>query len=103
MLSALLEYLDGGRSGALDCRAVHDHALGPIDGRDVVHHVHHEGLDDGPQAAGSGISRYGLVGYGLDRSFVEDELDLVDTHRLLVLAQDRVLGLGDDALQVVAW
>ena len=59
-------------------------------------------LDDGPEAARAGIARYGLVGDRLDRALVEYELDVVEPHRLLVLAQHGVLRLGDDALEVLA-
>ena len=58
-------------------------------------------LDDGAQAAGAGAARQGLGGDGGERLVGEHELDAVQREELLVLPRERVLGLGEDAHEVV--
>ena len=69
--------------------------------RQVEHDAEQRLLDDGAQAACAGAARQRLDGDGGERLLGEHELDAVQREELLVLARQRVLGLRQDAHQVV--
>src|SRR5207302_4278230 len=65
--------------------------------RQVVHDLEEDLLEDGAQAARSGATKQRLLGNGLERVGRELELDIVEFEHPLVLLDDRVLGLDEDA------
>ena len=69
--------------------------------RQVEHDAEQRLLDDGAQAAGAGAALQRLDGDGVERLVGEHQLDAVQLEELLVLARERVLGLGQDAHEVV--
>ncbi|CAN3971354.1 Cysteine-rich VLP domain-containing protein, partial [Dysosmobacter welbionis] len=69
--------------------------------RDVVHHGSQDTLHDGPQAPGADVPLDGLVGDGLQGLRLELQLHLVVLHQLLVLLHQGVLGLRQDADQIL--
>src|SRR5213592_3754189 len=81
---------------ALDRFGGHDDLPDVGPGRDLVHHVEEDLLDDRPQAAGAGLPLR-RAGRGRDEPVLgELQLHLVDREELLVLLHDRVLGLSED-------
>ena len=66
---------------------------------DLVHHVQQHRLHDGAQAARAGLELDGLVGRGLQRVGREDQLDVVQAEQALVLLDQGVARLGQDAHQ----
>src|SRR5579883_605392 len=89
-----------GLAVAADDFVVHNALARAIHGRDVEHDVRQRVLDDGSQPAGAGLLRQGQLGRGAQGIRGEDELHLVQRQELLVLLDDGVLGLGQDADQV---
>ena len=63
----------------------------------LEHHLLEDLLHDGPQAAGTGAAQERLVGDRRDGLVVELELDAVDLEHALVLLDQGVPGLGEDA------
>ena len=68
----------------------------------LVHHREQDLLHDRPQAAGAGAAQHRLVGDRLERVVGELELDVVELEQPLVLLDQRVARLGQDADQRVA-
>ena len=78
-----------------------DFALGVVEGNDLLavgrhieHHIHHYRLADGAQTSSAEFELYGLVHDILENILLEAELDIVELHKALVLADNRVLRLG---------
>ncbi len=69
--------------------------------RELEHHVEEGELDDRAQAAGAGLAREGVLGDLDERIVGEDELDRVVAEEALVLADERILRLGEDLDEVV--
>ena len=65
-------------------------------GRHLVHHREQHLFHDGAQAAGAGAAQDGLVGDRLEGVVGELQLDAVELEEPLVLADQGVLGLGED-------
>ena len=63
----------------------------------LVHDVEQHLFEDGPQAAGAGAPQQGLVGHRAERVVGELELDVLELEELLVLLDQRVAGLDEDA------
>ena len=78
-------------------RAV-DHAARDVGAaRQVVHHLEQHLLEDRPQAACAGPALERLFGDGFERVVGEHEVDVVELEELLVLLEQRVLRLDEDA------
>ena len=67
--------------------------------RDVEHHLKHDLLQYGPQPSGSGLALQRIVGDGLERLLLDDELHVVHLEQALVLLDQGVARLGQDAQQ----
>src|SRR5712691_11010747 len=83
-------------------RALGDQA--PLDIRtrwDLEHRVQQSLLDDRLERAGAGAAQQRQLGDGVEASFLEDELDVVQREELLILLDERVLRLGEDADDVL--
>ena len=65
----------------------------------VVHRVQQHLFEDRPQAAGAGAAQQRLFGDGLQAVGAELQLDVLELEHLLVLPNQRVLRLGEDAHQ----
>src|SRR5436309_8162236 len=68
--------------------------------RDLVHDVEEYLLDDGPEPAGAGLPLRRALRRRLKRIRRELEFHLVEREEFLVLLDDRVLRLGEDAHEV---
>src|SRR5258708_998209 len=73
--------------------------LGPR--RDLEHGVEQRLLDDRLQSARTCASKQSQLRYGIQRALLKDELDVVQREEFLVLLHERVLGLGEDANDVL--
>src|SRR6266851_3123899 len=73
--------------------------LGPR--RDLEHRVEQRLLDDRLQGARTCASKQSQLRYGIERALLKDELDVVQREEFLVLLHERVLGLGEDADDVL--
>src|SRR5207249_4518762 len=74
-----------------------DDALGDVlAGGELVHHVQQHLFQDGPQASGTRPPQQSLFRDGLHRVLAELELHAVEFEELLVLLDQRILGLGED-------
>src|SRR6185295_15363731 len=77
-----------------------DHALFDVPLRwDRIHQVEHQVFEDDPQASGSDVSREGLAGDRDDRLVGELELHALELEHRLVLLDQAVLRLLEDAHQ----
>src|SRR6266851_6431998 len=73
--------------------------LGPR--RDLEHRVEQRLLDDRLQSARTCASKQSQLRDGIERALLKDELDVVQREEFLVLLHERVLGLGEDADDVL--
>src|SRR6267142_662059 len=76
-----------------------DALLEPLDGRQLVHDLEHDLLQDRAQAAGARAALERLLGDGGHRVVGELEADLLEVEVLLVLLDDRVLRLLENPHQ----
>src|SRR2546426_6174465 len=76
-----------------------DALLEPLDGRQLVHDLEHDFLQDRAQAAGARTPLERLLGDGSHRVVRELEADLLEVEVLMVLLDDRVLRLLEDPHQ----
>ena len=67
--------------------------------RHLEHHVHHNGFDDGAQAAGTELVFDGLVNNELKDFGLDDEFHAIHLEELDVLLDDGVLRLGQDVAE----
>src|SRR4029077_21124579 len=83
-------------------RALADQAALDLRSRgDLEHGVEKRLLDDRLQSARTCASKQSQLRYGIERSLLEDELDIVEREELLLLLDERVLGVGEDADDVL--
>ena len=91
----------------LDAPPPADHVLGDDAladvalGRDLVHHVEHDVLEDGAQAPRAGLPLDRLLGNGVQRLVGEFELHVLEVEQPLVLADQGVFRPGEDLHQRV--
>src|SRR5262245_33508044 len=71
----------------------------PLNGGQLVHHVEHDVLQDRPEPTGPGAALERLAGDRHHRVVGELQADLLQLEVLLVLLEDRVLRLSQDADQ----
>src|SRR5260370_26645301 len=69
--------------------------------RDLEHRVEKRLFDDRLQGPGAGATQERKLGDRVERPLLEDELHVVQREELLVLLHERVLGLGEDAHDVL--
>src|SRR5215831_5480829 len=94
----LLVHQDG-LACALDHVLVDQHLADRGLRRDLVHDLEHRLLQDRTQPARARLVTHGLLGHRHQRALGELELDAVHLEQLLVLLDQRVLGLGQDVDQ----
>src|SRR2546426_2014726 len=83
-------------------RALRDDAALDLGSRGDLEHRVEQGLfDDRLQRARTGAAQQRQLRDRIERSLLEDELDVVEREELLVLLDERVLGLGEDAHDVL--
>src|SRR6266851_962116 len=70
-------------------------------GWDLEHRVEQRLFDDRLQSARTGAPKQGQLSDRIERSLLEHELDIVQREELLVLLDQGVLGLGEDAHDVL--
>src|SRR5690606_31324417 len=83
----------------LDHRLVHDHLAHVLQRRQVVHGVQQHRLDDGAQAAGTGLALERLARDRGQRVRAELQLHALHVEQLAELLGDRVPGLAEDLNQ----
>src|SRR5262245_147816 len=89
---------DEGGGDAFEHDGAVDHALGDVGAaREVVHDLEEHLLEDRPQPTGTRPPFQRLLADGLEGIVGEDEVDVVELEELLVLLQQRVLRLDEDA------
>src|SRR5256886_15721739 len=98
---ALFAQLELGLERLADRAFADDAALDLGTGRDLEHRVEQRLLDDRLERASTGSAEPRQLGDGVEASFLEDELDVVQREELLVLLHERVLRLGEDAHDVL--
>src|SRR5258708_2945907 len=69
--------------------------------RNLEHRVEERLFDDRLQGPGAGAAQERKLGDRVERPLLEDELHVVQREELLVLLDERVLGLGEDADDVL--
>ena len=77
--------------------SVDDAAADVAAARQVVHHLEEDLLEDGAKASGAGAAEQRLVGDRLERVLGDLELDVVELEHSLVLLDEGVLRLDEDA------
>ena len=87
------------RTGNWACRCpdgigVNDDAPDLGQGGNLEHGLSQDLLDDGGQSPGAGLALQGEGGHRLNGGIGQLELDAVETEEVLVLGDQRVLGLG---------
>ena len=70
--------------------------------RSLVHDIDHDGLEEAPQSACSQFVLYRLVYDKLEHSGADNEFYPIHLEQFLVLPDDGILGLGEDAQQGIA-
>src|SRR5438874_1226323 len=98
---ALFAQLELGLERLADRAFADDAALDLGTGRDLEHRVEQRLLDDRLERASTGSAQQRQLCDGVEASRLEDELDVVQREELLVLLHERVLGLGEDAHDVL--
>src|SRR6202140_1209631 len=78
-----------------------DAALDRRPGRNLEHRVEERLLNDRFQSARTCASKKSQLRNGVERALLEHELDVVQREELLVLLDERVLRLGEDAHDVL--
>ena len=79
-----------------------DHALlYVITGRNLVHQIEHHTFENGAQTARPGLSNQRLAGYSGQRAIRKAQPHVFEFEQLLVLLDERVLGLREDIDQRV--
>src|SRR5205085_9822341 len=78
-----------------------DHAAHVAARRDLVHHVEEHVLDRRAKSARTGLTLRGAARRREQRVGWDDQLDFIQRQELLVLLDDRVLRLGEDAEQIL--
>src|SRR5262245_54386850 len=85
-----------GLAVAEDDGLVHDHLGDVLEGRQVVHDVEQDVLEDRPQAPRAGLAVHGLAGDGPQAVLAQLEVDVLHLEEPRILLRQRVAGLGQD-------
>src|SRR5438132_13517291 len=98
---ALFAQLELGLERLADRAFADDAALDLGTGRDLEHRVEQRLLDDRLERASTGSAQQRQLCDGVEASRLKHELDVVQREELLILLHERVLGLGEDAHDVL--
>ena len=82
-----------------DAFARYDHFFHILLGRNVVHHVSHNAFDDRTQPSRASLQANCGIGDLADGSVFHRQFYAVKPHQLLILFDDRVLGLRENVHQ----
>lgn len=70
---------------------------------EIVHVIHHDFFEDRAEGAGTGGAFGGPLGQDFEGVFGEGKARAFETEEMLILADQRVLGLGEDLDEGLVW